>query len=152
MADFNQLGNEMKKFAADAERAASKHVRATALEAVRQLVMGTPVDSGRAAASWFVSIGEPTEKIRDQSGFKASKSEGERSANANKALSIAINDANKEIGSFTLQSGSLWICNNMPYVGRLNDGWSARSPAGFVETAIQTATLKIKSGIDRGVL
>lgn len=41
-------------------------------------------------------------------------------------------------GQFTTRRHqSIWLTNNLPYIGALNDGWSTQAPAGFVEEAIR---------------
>lgn len=93
------------------------------------LVMATPVDTGHARANWQVGIGqEPTEELDD-----TDKSGQNTIARAAAVLS-------------TRRSGeAIYLANNVRYLQRLNEGWSAQAPAGFVEKAINTAIQGFRS-------
>lgn len=87
------------------------------------LVMATPVDTGHARANWQVGIEEPpTEEL----------SEEDTSGQATIARAAAVLS--------TRRSGqAIYIANNVKYLQRLNEGWSAQAPAGFVEKSINAA-------------
>lgn len=102
----------------------------TALVIDRNIVLSTPVDTGRARSNWQVAVGTPIDDVKQayspgaQLGF-------EESANASAAIQqgeVAISRA--------IPGQPIFITNNLPYVKRLNDGHSAQAPAGFVEVAI----------------
>ena len=40
---------------------------------------------------------------------------------------------------YTLDQGSVFVSNNVPYILKLNDGHSQQAPAGFIQTAIHKA-------------
>lgn len=40
---------------------------------------------------------------------------------------------------------AVWLVNNLPYIGRLNDGHSTQAPAGFIEAGIQAAISRERS-------
>lgn len=118
--------------AAEVDTGVNRVVRETALLIDRDLVLGTPVDTGRARANWQVNVGSPeTESIPAYVGG-AKGSTGAANAQA------AIAQGEAAIGA--RQPGqSIFISNNLPYIARLNDGYSAQAPAGFVQTTIQRA-------------
>jgi hypothetical protein len=39
----------------------------------------------------------------------------------------------------TKKSSKFWLVNNVPYIGRLNDGWSTQAPRGFIGRGIRAA-------------
>ena len=86
--------------------------RGLALRALSGMVMRTPVDTGRARGNWQVSIGVPVE--HETGRFDASGGG-------------TISEGNAAIGS---QRGYqvIVIQNNVPYIERLNDGWSKQAP------------------------
>lgn len=81
---------------------------------------GTPRKSGFAAASWIVSVGSPTTEV---GGSKGNADWGPQKASV------------EALEGWTLDQGAIFIVNNAPHIVRLNYGWSAQSPAGFVESA-----------------
>ena len=82
------------------------------------LVNTTPFRQGFAKSNWYISKEFPS--LESQKG----STDGEIKS---------INNAPE--GNFKV----LWITNNLPYINRLNMGWSAQQPEGFVQRAIDTA-------------
>jgi len=39
----------------------------------------------------------------------------------------------------SVRIGPIYVLNDVPYIGRLNDGWSDQAPPGFVQIAIARA-------------
>lgn len=99
-----------------------KLVRATAMAAMRALVMETPVDTGRAKNNWNADI----------NAVDASTTE---EANPNADGTGKINEALDNYKS----GDTVFISNNLPYIVRLNEGHSKQAPAGFVEAAVTLA-------------
>jgi hypothetical protein len=91
---------------------------------------GTPVDTGWARANWFVGIGRPS--TRDGNFLDPDSGDV---AEANSAAETGLGS----VLAYTLAAGSVYITNNVPYILRLNDGYSQQAPAGFVQRAIQEA-------------
>lgn len=113
----------------EAPEEATKLHRALALDLFGRLIRTTPVDTGRARANWQVSNGQPPAgEIEFEGGAS-------REANGALALNTAQQRETPEILA-AKAPGRTWIANNLPYIERLNDGWSAQAPAGFVELAI----------------
>jgi hypothetical protein len=105
----------------------SREVRKLGIRIDQGVVLGTPVDTGRARANWLVGIGTApvgTTENLDQVG------------NASIQAAVSI------IGNYPADKlPDLWIVNNLPYIDRLNDGWSERSNPRikWVEAAIDRA-------------
>ena len=103
----------------------SQEVRKLGIRIDQGVVLGTPVDTGRARGNWLVGIGTApagTSESLDKGG------------------SATIQAAITTIGSYPVNAlPDLWIVNNLPYIGRLNDGWSEQAPAKFVDAAIDRA-------------
>lgn len=78
----------------------------------------TPVDTGRARSNWNVDINIVDVQIVEPT----SKDPGPE-----KALSA--------IARYKLNDVA-YISNNLPYIRRLNEGYSQQAPAAFVETAV----------------
>lgn len=91
-----------------------------ALTVDQTVVSSTPVDTGRARGNWQVSLGFPVVEEQDL---------------VDKAGTVTIAAGAAVIRS--RQSGqTIFISNNVPYIGRLNQGSSSQAPANFVEMAV----------------
>jgi hypothetical protein len=100
-----------------------------ALNIDKNVVMATPVDTGRARANWQVQINGPAQgelEKEDPSG----------------AVTIAMG----QTAIMGVQHGqAIHITNNLPYVVYLNDGTSTQAPLHFVEESIAAAMQSIKN-------
>jgi len=113
-----EFAKRMRKIAANLEGNSEELIKAVALAVDTNVVMATPVDTGRARGNWQASIGSP----------KRSKLEP-RSAAA------TIGEAKGVIEGYK-DGDTIYLSNNLPYIRRLNDGWSAQAPKSFVQIAI----------------
>lgn len=101
-----------------AGRKAEMVVRASALSVGASLIQRTPVDTGRAKANWVPGIGAVNTKTTGE-------------INAEAAVGV-INQALQ-----TWKPGqTIYITNSLPYIKRLEDGWSNQAPAGMVRLTI----------------
>lgn len=122
---------------ADMERAVSEHIAEVALELVGNLIdnppKGTPIDTAWASVNWWVRIGSsPTGNDGDR-GDPSTRRVGQ-------------DDGIAALASYSIRGGrSIWVTNGVPYINRLNAGWSKQSPAGFVEDGIQETVMKYRS-------
>lgn len=101
----------------------------TVLAIDQAVVMATPVDTGRARANWIPTIGIPS-KAQEVNNF-------------DKTGSSTIERA----GSVANQSrvgDTIYISNNLPYIGALNDGHSKQAGREFVQRAIQAARSSVE--------
>lgn len=112
---------------------AEKLIRKIALAVDQTVVMETPVDTGRARLNWQVTLDSPAV------GTLAEPS----SPGAGEAAALAQGRA---VAAAYKRGQAIYIVNNLDYIGRLNDGWSAQAPAGYVEAAVMVA---INAVIDR---
>ena len=93
------------------------------VEALRQVTISTPVDTGRARWGWFLTINVPSNSTPPAGKYSAPK----------------INERMQSIkDSFTV-SDTLYLTNNVPYVPDLNNGTSKQAPARFVERSAEIA-------------
>ncbi|AUR86680.1 neck protein [Vibrio phage 1.088.O._10N.261.46.A1] len=94
---------------------------------------GTPIDFGWASANWWISIGSPTTGNDGQLDADNPAVVGAREGQ--QASSVA-----RFVTSYDYTNGqTVHIGNNVPYINRLNNGWSDQAPAGFVDDATQEA-------------
>lgn len=147
--DLRQFGRKMKVKGALVEENAGKLLRKVALAVDSAVVLATPVDTGRARSNWQVEIGQPASGTIEpltgvRKGFEGSGS----------AVAAASIEAAKAVIETAVPGDTIHITNNLDYIGRLNDGWSAQAPAGFVEEAVQNGVQRIRKAkitVERGV-
>lgn len=123
-----EFEREIKKFILDVEKLTEDTFKKIAIDADAALVMGTPVDTGRARGNWLPSINETINEPIDRE---------DKSGEMTVAEAAAVIETAKLGDIIHLQ-------NNVPYIGRLNDGHSAQAPAGFVEDAVERVISPIR--------
>lgn len=133
MAGLGDFARRMRARGQQVETGANQIKRRVALILDRELVMETPVDTGRARSNWVVSLQAPstTERAPYSPGAGLGKSER---ANAAAAL-----DQGMAVIGAAKPGQSIFISNNVRYIGLLNDGHSAQAPSGWVNGAIHRA-------------
>jgi hypothetical protein len=101
------------------------------VEFYRQCTISTPVDTGRARWGWNCTIGTPSFTVPAEGKYNI--------------------DAGRAVKTFTVTAVSgkdtLYITNAVPYIGKLNEGWSRQAPARFVELAFDYAFNKLEKFI-----
>jgi hypothetical protein len=121
---------DVKAFAAKAEKDADAAISKICLDLLSDIVLNTPVDTGRARANWFTSIGIPSSTTVEHEG-------------AQSAAGVAIGRASANIAS--APRNIFWISNNLPYIYRLEfEQWSKQAPSGMVRLAINRAERKMR--------
>ena len=120
---------DVSKFAVKTGVALDAVARRVAFEVGNGVVLKTPVDTGRARANWIPCVGSIPKGIvalTDKTGG------GARSA---------MQSAVKEFGSGKI----IYFANNLPYIQRLEDGWSKQAPAGMVHLTLLEVVTKFNS-------
>lgn len=130
MADLADFRKRMLVLSADVGEGVTKIVRKAALAADQAVVTATPVDTGRARSNWIVSLNSPATTTKPTTGAGAAND--------------AITQGAGEIGRFAETDSAIYITNNLPYIQRLNDGYSKQAPANFVQQAIERGVSAIK--------
>ncbi len=102
-------------------------VRKITADLLTKIVKRTPVDTGRARASWNIGIGGPDTTV---------PAEGKHSGNTS-ITSITAIDGNETV----------WISSNLDYIAHLEQGTSKQAPAGMVEISIAEIEVEIDAFI-----
>lgn len=129
MTDLRTFAGRIKVVGKRVEDNADRLTRKVALAVDAAVVIATPVDTGRARSNWQVSLGEAASGTRE--AFSEGKDRSTESANTQAAL-----EEGKAVISEYKGGTDIHITNNLPYIGRLNEGWSAQAPSAFVEKAV----------------
>jgi len=107
-------------------------VRAVTLQALREVMLGSPVDTGRFRSNWMVSAGKRN-KVLNETYHKDNKS-------GKKDQPVSVDEleaSQKEIAKLGDQE-KLYISNNLPYAQRLEEGHSSQNK-GFFRRAKENA-------------
>lgn len=91
------------------------------LEALRRVVLRTPVDTGRARGNWQTTIAEPSQAILDVT-------DKDGNATIQKGLAAIATLPPYQV---------VYITNNLEYIEVLEDGSSTQAPEGMVALTIQ---------------
>jgi hypothetical protein len=111
---------DLSRFQIKTEKQLKTVIRKITMEAFRGVVLRTPVDTGRARANWSPSIGSASTATSD---------------NTDKSGSGAIATAQKSVFDWNC-TGSIFLCNNLPYIGALEYGHSQQAPGGMVRLTV----------------
>lgn len=128
MADLKVFAKRIRALAVDVDERIDSAVVQTAIVANQTVVAATPVDTGRARANWVVGLDKPirdTHEEVDQSGQET-------------------NAINKTQIKKRKSGQTIYISNNLDYIGDLNDGSSSQAPANFVGIAVRAAEVFLR--------
>lgn len=109
------------------EERASALIAETGKGLYRLAADATPVRSGRARANWRCSVGSPDCSSDDCTVFDSGRAQAAFSA-------VKAGD-------------TLCITNSVPYIGRLEEGWSVQAPAGIAGRALSVCSSNFESGV-----
>lgn len=136
---LQQLATRLRIRALQVEDGVDKVVRTAAFKVDQSVVVSTPVDTGRARSNWIASIGSPAGGSRGP--FSAGSKLGKGESNNAQA---AINAAKGVIDSRRFRQ-SIFITNNLDYIGKLNNGSSKQAPKNFVRNAVKSGAQAVRS-------
>lgn len=126
-SNLHNFSKRMSKIGKKVQRRSLELQRKTAFAVYRGVVVNTPVDTGRARTNWQMGSGTPATGTVDA------------------VLGVAASFTRAQSTAQTHKQGSIFITNNLPYIGRLNDGWSKQAPANFVEQAAYSAWRTVRN-------
>lgn len=104
--------------------------RKVAIDVFSQVVVATPIDTGRARSNWMTSVGAPISAERGTNNVQS-----------------ALSEIKKVVASSPLEQ-DIYCSNNSPYITRLEfggygegpktaGGYSRQAPAGMVRVTIR---------------
>ncbi len=141
--EVQRLGEQLKTFFREkTTEQMHEAMRKLVLDLFRELVQGsresgsgslqgTPVDTGRARGNWQIGIAAvPTAllEVKDKAG------DATFSREAAKVLGEALRRDPFQLVTIT---------NNLPYIDRLEDGWSKQAPNGWIRVAVERTRRRI---------
>lgn len=108
----------LDKLAARAGARMETVVRKATFDLFRNVVLRSPVDTGRFRANWNVSYASPNYSTT------AATNQARGVTEAGKALTLPV-------------GGVTYLSNGLPYARRLEFGWSNQAPQGMVRLSVQ---------------
>lgn len=145
----------MRSFDASAKVAKQDYhqaLRGVALQMFGSIVLRTPVDTGRARGNWQIEFNKtPTGEVGTAESWTQKGSEGVQAPTESRTSIAVTNEAQNRIGYGDKEFNSIVMANNLPYINRLETGWSDQAPAGMVritltefEAALRKAASEVK--------
>lgn len=110
---FSKLVND---FAKEVPELAVQVTNKACIDLFSKVVMDTPVDTGRARGNWQISIGNAV-------GSELNTEDKDGSSTIGKATSELLGDKT---------TAPIFIQNNLPYIKKLEYGYSKKSPRGML--------------------
>lgn len=118
MSTLNIFAREMNNLAGIVQSNCVKVVAEVTEEVATHVANTTPVLTGQASGNWVTTVGAP------DPNYVPGPSSPAASIQSAQAVARSL-----QIGE------TVYISNNVPYIVELNQGSSAKAPAGFVESA-----------------
>ena len=128
---LDDLASRMREHGRNVTVNLNKKTRRVALAIDSLIVKSMPVDTGRARSAVVVTVGESSLSQTNEAYFPGKKG-STSGANAQAAIEqaqLALED--RQLGE------EIHININIPYIGKLNEGYSPQAKPGFIEQAIQ---------------
>ncbi len=119
--NLDQFNRELHEFIQNIPKDAVVFQKRIVLEALRRIVLRTPVDTGRARGNWQTAIGQPLASQLDT---------------LDKAGQETIDKGLQAIAELPPYS-VVWISNNVDYIEFLEAGSSKQAPAGMVSITVE---------------
>lgn len=127
-SNIHEFEADLARFAKLVEVDFGVVITRTALSLDRRIVQRTPVDTGRARASWFMSLDQPSSEVQPP-GFTAS---------GQQAGAVALSQAQDAVNQLEADPfREVWISNNVEYISALENGHSQQqAPIGMVAVSL----------------
>jgi hypothetical protein len=122
--DFNSFAAALQKFSDNIPVAANEIKKSLVRNFVNAVVPATPIDTAKARNNWQVSVSSPATSIIEGEVFDSSG-----------AFSFAT-FVTLEIAK---PGDTVYIRSNIPYIRRLNEGYSPQASAQYVERELEGA-------------
>jgi len=131
------LSAMMHRLANNLPKEASKLAVKVGTVVVDDLANNTPVDTSQAVSNWQVRLGNPA--VAPIFAYHLGE-QGSTKAQSAQAVKTAASNAMK-----TKKPGiPIYITNVLPYIQRLNEGWSEQTPANFVERSVLLGRIEVR--------
>lgn len=129
---MSQFSVDISRFVEKANGNIERAARQAVVLAAQGLIARTPVDTGQARGNWVFGAGAINYEVVDtRTDRTGSATQG--------AIAAAV---------MTVRIASvpyLYVTNSLPYIQRLEDGWSQQAPAGMVKATLAELPRQIEA-------
>jgi len=140
MSMARSFGSRLERIGDVLTENVSKTIREAAMAATNEVVLRTPVKTGRARINWRVGLNKLSSKEIDPPDTP------DRETNRNVASAKALINATNIIKNWKVGKGNIYIMNPVPYITDLDDGTSAQARAGMTIFGIAAARDILRKG------
>ncbi len=140
MNDFGDISNNAADFSRSLMAIADyvdgsfeKVVRKAAIDLYRSIVTPTPVDTGRAKASWGLDVSH-TDYVADEREYSEEE------------IKQIVNETVSDF-KFSIHDNTVTIYNNLEYIEFLEDGSSTQAPTGMVSLSLAAFTAHFNAAL-----
>jgi hypothetical protein len=116
-----QFGAQVRRWSDKTQKKMDKAVRKIALDVFSNVILLSPVDTGRFRGNWQPAVGRAM----------AGTIEAVDPTGATVTAKVQTTTQGVKAGDVIL------MVNNLPYAQRLEDGWSKQAPSGMVALTVQ---------------
>ncbi|MBB5411907.1 hypothetical protein HDG34_005873 [Paraburkholderia sp. HC6.4b] len=139
---MGSVSDQIKALTLQLEEELSKRIVEIAMDIRSELVdnppIGTPIDTGWASNNWWFGVGASP---AGNGGVPPADPIAAATDVAVRASGFAEGLA--QLGEYRLTDAlPIYVSNHVPYINRLNSGWSQQTPSGFIEMAIANVYIK----------
>ena len=131
--------SDLQKFAKKIDVELGTVIKKVVLELHNKIVLRTPVDTGRARASWGIAV----DQRPGAAAVAPPRSKSKGSSGAATAAAKQQQNFVKVADPKTMAYRVWWIFNNLPYIQPLEYGHSQQAPAGMVRVSLAEIEMEI---------
>lgn len=146
MAATNQteFSNKIAEFAQKLRIKAGTLQKKITFDMHADIMKRTPVDTGRARANWFVSVGLPSKDVAEFPGVPTNYAmkKGKRVKVRNAEIPQPPAPELEIDGT-----RNTFIINNLPYIKALDEGHSKQAPNGMVKLAMKAQDARLEDAV-----
>ncbi len=125
---IEQFDLQVAEFARKLNLAVADVQKSIALDLYARLVKKNPVDTGRARGSWTMATNRVDRSVLP-----------ERRTSLPPYPEPVVTPPAIQVGD------TVWISNNVPYIGELERGHSQRAPHGFVKLSVEEVRVRLRA-------
>lgn len=138
MATLLDLAKRCEEIKVTASQSGNELKIQAATKMLEYLVRETPVDTSEALSNWQIGVGRPVNS--ELPPYAKGKFGSTRGTSQGAAIHVGTQKL------LTAKPGqAVYLSNLVPYIRRLNNGYSKQHPGGFVEAAILIGRNFVKS-------
>lgn len=122
-SNMNEFARNMKSLEGKFKTNSVREFRKFVISISSSIIIGTPWDTGKARGNWQSSIDSPILSTIDRLDLSGK--------------GVASQDVGTVSKQIMFNNMKFWLCNNLPYINRLNSGWSKKADPGYIERIVE---------------